>query len=417
MLIPTYAYLRFKLYACLVFLAACPRVSDPPDSGVDQNGSPVDQAVGAPRDQAVVSPRDQAVGSPQDQAVGSPQDQAVGQTVDQATGTGNPSLHATQASGRYFPNTAPWYVDISQAPKAADSDAITAYMVNTRPPAGWGNGTMQVEFSIPVIDVPAGTTKLRYQTVSGYYYVPDCDLAPLPLPAGGLVEDYPTPARTTPFSGYTCSGFANGADCHILLLSRAEQRLYEIYHATINADGSNFRGGCLAIWDLRTTSPNGRGQQCTSADAAGFSIAALLFTADEIQAGVIDHAIRFVLPNNFIRARKYVSPATHGTNTTGPATTGPYGFRMRLKANYPVGNLSPAAQVVARAMQKYGMLMADGGNVALNAQNDTLSQVKWSGVGFNANSLSALKATDFEVIDYGTPIDVTNNCTRTQIIE
>lgn len=92
---------------------------------------------------------------------------------------------------------------------------------------------------------------------------------------------------------------------------------------------------------------NGRGQQCTSADDAGFPIAPLLFTADEIKAGRIEHAIRFILPNDMIRARKYVAPATHGTNTSGPATSGPYGFRMRLKAGFPVETLSPAAQVVA----------------------------------------------------------------------
>ena len=79
--------------------------------------------------------------------------------------------------------------------------------------------------------------------------------------------------------------------------------------------------------------------------------------------------------------------------------------------------LLPAAQVVARALQKYGMLMADGGNITLTAQSDQLSTVKWADVGFDANSLQALKATDFEVIDYGTPTDVNFNCTRQQIIE
>lgn len=34
---------------------------------------------------------------------------------------------------------------------------------------------------------------------------------------------------------------------------------------------------------------NMRGEQCTSSDAAGFSIASLLFSADELKAGVIDH--------------------------------------------------------------------------------------------------------------------------------
>ena len=327
-----------------------------------------------------------------------------------------PGVHATQAQGRYFPDSAPWYRDVSAAPLAADSSAITAWMVSAAAPNGWGTGRFKVDFSIAAVNVPTGTAKRAYTTDTNTYYQPDCDKASVPLPAGGIVEDFPSPPLTSAFSGYNCSGFSGGADCHVLLVARAEKRLYEIYHSTVDGTGT-FRGGCLAIWDTAVVSPNGRGQQCTSADAAGFPIAPLLFSADEIKAGVIDHAIRFILPNTMIRAKKYVAPATHGTNTTGPATSGPYGFRMRLKANYPIATLSPAAQVVAKALQKYGMLMADGGNIALTAQSDTLSTVKWADVGFDANSLSALKATDFEVLDYGTPTDVTFNCTRTQIIE
>lgn len=340
-----------------------------------------------------------------------------GATVGDLSGTINVAgVHATQAQGRYFPDSAPWYQDVSGAKLAADSAAITQYMTTAAGPNGWVTGTLKVDFSIAAVNVPSGTAKRAYQIDTGFYYTPDCDRASVPLPSGGVVEDYPSPPLTSAFSGYNCSGFAGGADCHILLVARGEKRLYELYHATVDSGGA-FRAGCLAIWDTTTVNPNGRGQQCTSADAAGFPVAPLLFSADEIKAGVIDHAIRFILPNNMIRAKKYVAPATHGTNTTGPATTGPYGFRMRLRANYPVNTLSPAAQVVAKALQKYGMLMADGGNITLTAQNDTLSTVKWTDVGFNANSLSALKASDFEVIDYGTPSDVTFNCTRQQIIE
>lgn len=325
-------------------------------------------------------------------------------------------VHASQAQGRYFPDSAPWYQDVSGAKVAADSKAITDYMTTAAAPNGWVTGTLKIDFSIAAVNVPNGTAKRAYQVDTGYYYAPDCDNASVPLPAGGVVEDFPSPPLTSAFSGYNCSGFAGGADCHILLVARAEHRLYEIYHGTVDSGGI-FRAGCLAIWDTQKVDPNGRGQQCTSADAAGFPVSALLFSPDEIKAGVIDHAIRFILPNNMIRAKKYVAPATHGTNTTGPITTGPYGFRMRLRANYPINTLSPAAQVVAKALQKYGMLMADGGNLTLTAASDTLSPVKWADVGFNANSLSALKASDFEVIDYGTPTDVTFNCTRQQIIE
>jgi len=264
--------------------------------------------------------------------------------------------------------------------------------------------------------VPASTPKRTHQAVTGYHYTPDCDTAPVPVPQGGAVEEtYGTPTVfTSPWSAYNCAAFSQGGDCHMLFVARSENRLYEIYHATIDTQNV-FRAGCLAVWDTTSTDPNLRGQQCTSADAAGFPIAALLFTPEEIAAGQINHAIRFILPNSMIRAKKYVAPATHGTNTTGPLTSGPYGFRMRLRADYPLGTLSPAAQVVAKAMQKYGILLADGGNIALTAQSDVLSKTKWSSLGFAADSLSALKATDFDVIEDTPTIDVTYNCTRTVI--
>jgi len=198
-------------------------------------------------------------------------------------------------------------------------------------------------------------------------------------------------------------------------LSRSEKRLYEVYHGTIDSSNT-FRAGCLAIWDTSTNSVDGRGQQCSSAAAAGFPIAPLLFTAEEIKAGQSNHAIRFILPNSMIRQKKYVAPGTHGTSsTTGPATAPPYAARFRLRASYPLSTLSPAARVVARALQKYGMLLADGGNIALTAQSDLLSTVKWADVGFTSSSLSALKSADFEVIAYGTPTGVTFDCRRTQI--
>jgi len=164
-------------------------------------------------------------------------------------------------------------------------------------------------------------------------------------------------------------------------MHRPTRRLYEMWRANITAAG--FNGGCLAVWDTaRVPPPNGRGEQCTSADAAGLPIAPLLFSADEVAAGSIDHAIRFILPNARIRARTYVHPATHATGaTTGPATAPPYGARLRLRADYPLASLpNEGARVVARALQRYGMILADGGNVALTAQSDRFTRAKWIGL-------------------------------------
>jgi serine/threonine-protein kinase len=163
----------------------------------------------------------------------------------------------------------------------------------------------------------------------------------------------------------------------------------------------------------RVYPPSGRGEQCTSADAAGYPIAPLLFTADEVAAGSIDHAIRFILPNARIRSGVYVHPATHGTpSTSGPAEAPPYGTRLRLRADYPLDRLPNAgARVVARAMQRYGILLSDGGNIALTARSDRFTTAKWSGL-LGSRDLDALRPADFAMIEAGERIPLTLDCVR-----
>jgi serine/threonine-protein kinase len=86
------------------------------------------------------------------------------------------------------------------------------------------------------------------------------------------------------------------------------------------------------------------------------------------------------------------------------------GARFRLKASYDMSQLTPAAQVVARAMQKYGMFLSDGGNIALTAQSDADTKAKYSDMDFTTHDLADLKITDFEVLDLGTPIRLTDEC-------
>ncbi len=180
-------------------------------------------------------------------------------------------------------------------------------------------------------------------------------------------------------------------------------------------------GSGAYIWDLtKAYPPSLRGDGCTSADAGGFPIAAMLFTADEVEAGHIDHAIRFILPNARIRNdATYVHPASHsGVNDHMPVNrpdAPPYGVHLRLKASFDLTSLpSAGAQVVAKAMQKYGMLLADGGNIALTAANDAFTTAKWADADVNVDpkALSSLQVTDFDVVDLGTVITTGDNCVR-----
>jgi serine/threonine-protein kinase len=301
---------------------------------------------------------------------------------------------AAPPPGRYFPD-GEWYRDVSAAPLDPESAAVVSWLDGQ----GWGLGRMQIDFSIEVLEADA-SAPFRGFTPTADFFSPDCDLEPVPVPEGGALEGEP---------GYACE---SDGDCHLIVVHRPSLRLFEMWRADIR--GGAFRGGCLAVWDMtRVYGPQGRGEQCTSADAAGYPMAPLLFTADEVAAGAIEHAIRFILPNSRIRRGEYVHPATHGTPaTSGPATAPPYGTRLRLRGDYPIDSIpNPAARVVARAMQRYGMLLADGGQVTLTAQSDRFSTARWEGL-LGPRDLSQLQPRDFEMVAAGPRIPLTLDCVR-----
>jgi serine/threonine-protein kinase len=328
---------------------------------------------------------------------------------------------ALPPQGSFFPEGSPYDDDITGVTPVANSGAIVAQMLAMHPPNGWGSdGTMRMDASILVVEAEAGTPKRAHTPVDDFYWAPDCDTAPVPLPAGGASEgDWTTPPDLSgDFTGYDCEGFDDGSDCHILVFAPWEHRLYEIYHGTVRANG-DFEAGCVAVWD--TSIPlgdTGRGVQCTSADAAGYAIAPLLVTPEEVEAGVVPHAVRLVLPNDVIRGGVFYPPATHGTSSTGDEDTLPYGGRLRLRADYPIDDLPEAARPIARAMQTYGAMLADGGQIAITLANDTFSSVKWAELGLEMRDLGALRADDFEVIITGDPVVTgATDCERTQITD
>jgi serine/threonine-protein kinase len=299
-------------------------------------------------------------------------------------------------SGTYFPAGAPWYTDIS----AAALDGESAQVISGLQAAGgWGTGTMRIDFSIEVLEADASTPMRTFEPTDDFYS-PDCDEVQMPVPLNGVLEGE---------TGYECT---TDGDCHLIVVHRPTMKLYEMWRANIS--GGTFYGGCLAVWDMTRVYPaNGRGDQCTSADAAGYPIAPLLFTADEVASGSVDHAIRFILPNARIRNGVYVHPATHSTGaTSGGSGTPPYGARFRLRADYPLASLpSDGARAVARGLQRYGMFLSDGGNIALTAQSDRLTTAKWSGL-LDSYDLSDLKVSDFQMVDGGARVAYTGDCVR-----
>jgi hypothetical protein len=345
----------------------------------------------------VVDPDDMA-GQDDDGAVGT-EDGGGGEGGGEGSGDGSGSGGGpvySQSVGPYFATPMFWNRDVTTAAKAASSDAMIASLVSA---GGWGNtNKFTIDFTIDVVTA-AASSPTRTFTPTSYFVSPDCDNVAVPLPAGGNIEGN---------TGYACT---NPGDCHLIVHDPIAGTLHEMWKANV-VSSTTFYGGCLAVWNTQQAyAADLRGDQCTSADAAGFPIAPLLINADEVASGEIKHAIRFVLPNDRVK-KGFVRPATHGSNTTGGASAPPYGVHLRLRADYPIASLPTAgARVVARALQTYGMYHADGGQVALTAQSDRHTTAKWAGL-LGAQDLVALKVSDFAVVDHGAMIPLTYACAR-----
>ena len=142
----------------------------------------------------------------------------------------------------------------------------------------------------------------------------------------------------------------------MLVVQAGACKLYELYSASPNADGS-WNAGSGAVFNLRSNHlrPNG----WTSADAAGLPIFAGLIRYDEIQRGVINHAIRFTAPQT---QAGFIHPATHFASSSQDPNLPPMGLRLRLKASFDISHFPRVARIILRAMKTYGLILADNGS-------------------------------------------------------
>lgn len=315
-----------------------------------------------------------------------------------------------------FPAESPWHRDISQAPVHPSSASMIATLAGL---GGFGYGRMQVDFSLQTVHAAAGAPT---RTVAGYpddagYYAPDC--APvgtaMPVPANAAIEGG---------ASLACDNANN--DCHLLVVQG--DTLYEAYRANDGGAGK-LQAQCLAVWKLGFVYPDdNRGEHCTSADAAGLPIAPLLFNADEVFAaaqlpeGDLGHAIRFVLPNARMASsagvKYYVHPASHAGAPSGPSASVPYGSRLRLRRDFPIQLYPAPARAILRTMQRYGIVLADGGNIALTAETDRYTTHTWAELGIDSRVFdlgvpsAPVTVSDFAVLDTGPRIVETYDCQR-----
>jgi hypothetical protein len=260
-----------------------------------------------------------------------------------------------------FPAGNVWNEDVSALPVASDSATLIQTIglgTGLHPDFGSFKG-----YGIPINTVSGTRTKVRVR----FDYASESNRGPYPIPRRPKIEA--------------------GSDRHMLIVDRDACRLYEMWDVRHTSTG--WRAGSGAIWDMESNAlrPDG----WTSADAAGLPILPGLVRYNEIAAGVIDHALRFTAP----RTRSaHIYPARHDAGSGSSSALPPMGLRVRLKASFDLSQLSPQARVIAVALQRYGMILADNGSpwYITGASNPSFDDD-------DLHTLNRITGRDLEVVD------------------
>ncbi|MDB5799222.1 MAG: hypothetical protein JWL63_161 [Rhodocyclales bacterium] len=186
-----------------------------------------------------------------------------------------------------------------------------------------------------------------------------------------------------------CNDAQQCGDRHVLVLEANSCRLWESYFS-YKVTGQWYAYS-TAAWNLNSNAM--RPDTWTSGDAAGLPILPLLVRADEATANDIRHAFRVTFRDSVL-ANTYVWPARH---KAGGATTNgiPFGSRLRLSNSFVIpSSWTTQAQAVARAMQRYGLIVSDIGS-DLYVQGEPSAQ--WS--SSTITQLQSLHMQNFEFVN------------------
>jgi hypothetical protein len=282
-----------------------------------------------------------------------------------------PVLKTEHGTVEIFPADNPWNTPVDALPVHPNSKNFVESIGIDKPlHPDFGTTWKGVPSGIPFVAVPPGQSPVPIE----FRYKDESDPGPYPVPPSAPIEGGP----------------AGEGDRHVLVIDVGAKKLYELFRA-FPQDGG-WQAGSGAVFDL--TSNKLRPQGWTSADAAGLPIFPGLVRYDEVvEQGEIRHALRFTCRKT---QRGYILPATHWASSSKDPNLPPMGLRFRLRADYDASKLPATAQVIVRALKKYGMIVADnGGDWFLSGAPNP----KWN--DDDIQMLKRIKGRDFEAVDTG----------------
>ncbi|HSC43290.1 MAG TPA: hypothetical protein VLH17_13485 [Candidatus Binatia bacterium] len=299
-----------------------------------------------------------------------------------------------------FPADNWWNLDISSWPVDSNSASFISFINNggTRrlhPDFGGNAGSGYAIYGMPyavvtsVTNVDLKAVQFDYADESdGVDHFTNTSFPFYPIPSEAITQPYwiegGDPGNVD---------LRSSEDRHLLIVDKDRNYLYELYNVFYNTTQGKWFAGSGAFFDMNTNSRRPDGW--TSADAAGLAILPGLVRYDEVYDpnAEIRHALRVT-----VRATNgYVYPASHRAGSTAGAL--PMGARLRLKASVDITQRTsdPNVQKIFRAMQKYGLIVADNGSdMYITGTYDT----RWNNDILNP-AFANVSASDFEVIQLG----------------
>ena len=231
-------------------------------------------------------------------------------------------------------------------------------------------------FGIPYRIVPESTTPVETRFGD---YADESDPGKYPIPLDTPIEGGPD----------------SDGDRHVLAVQEGTCKLYELGNAYPRDGYWEASGG--AIWDLSTgLRPPHVQPGWTSVDAAGLPVLPGLVRYDEVAAGEIRHAVRFTVVRS---QRAYIAPASHWASSITDQNVPPMGLRLRMKAGYDLSKFTGQSLVIATALKRYGMIVADNGS---NWYITGAADPRWD--DDDLNQLKRIPGSAFEAVQTGSVV-------------
>jgi hypothetical protein len=286
-----------------------------------------------------------------------------------------PEADAILAALEVFPPDNPWNTLVEDWPLHPKSAALVASVGRDKP--------LRCNEDMGFVLVPPTQKRVPVQVVA---YPDESDPGPFPVPDELPIEGWPgRDANPPPLARVQRRPAQYENDRHGIVVDPVSRKLYEFF--VMGRTDRGWAADQASVFDLASNKLRPAGW--TSADAAGLPVFPAVVRHDEIARGVIDHALRVTVRRT---RQAYVFPATHFASRLTDENLPRMGERLRLRADYDVSGLPPAAQVVLLALKRYGMLVADNGlewavSVAPDPRIPSLN-----------DALRRVKGADFEVV-------------------